>query len=83
MGRKMEGQEGETSLLAYSDLRSPESPGLCGRFLISLFDSFFPFDNLTGFLRCRVASLFSDFLGRWLPGSFRYPAFRDTDPHCD
>lgn len=73
---------GETSLLAYSDLGSPESPGLCGRFLISLFDSFFPFDNLTGCLRC-VASLFSDFLGRWLPGSFRYPALRDTDPHCD
>lgn len=58
----------ETSLLAYSLLRSPESPGMCGRFLISLFDSFFLFDNLTGCLRCRVASIFFQFLGRWLPG---------------
>lgn len=32
---------------------------------------FFLFDNLTGCLRCRVASLFSDFWGDGCPGSFR------------
>lgn len=66
-GRKGKGQERRARLRTVIS----GHPGLCGRFLISLFDSFFPFDNLTGCLRCRVASLFSDFLGRWLPGSFR------------
>jgi hypothetical protein len=65
-------------------------PDLSGCVVVSLylFPTLFPFDNLTGCLRCRVASLFSDLWGDGCPGLLSSSLvlvffFRDTDAHCD
>lgn len=70
MGRNGEGEEGRRGdePACVQSSRVTGISRVVWSFPYISFRLFFPFDNLTGCLRCRVASLFSDFWGDGCPG---------------
>lgn len=84
MGRKSE-EDGERRACLRTVISGHWNLLGCVVVSLYLFSTLFSlFDNLTGCLRCRVASLFSDLLGEMAAwGLLGILLFAIQDPHCD